>query len=172
MTYVKNKFENDILNEYTSPEFDQSKIESLIQKYTELRINECLLVPGFNDKLRSNNGHLYMKLLKESILNELNLDTPPALSDFKFAKKIERQKIDQEPRISVEGRYNFADLNNLNAIGYNNLEERAKDPSNNRDLAHDNIYDKLLAEFFLNKRGQVVASNELIQQLNEEARKF
>lgn len=116
-------------------------------------MTECMLIPGFADKIKSNNGHLYLKLLKESIAKELNLDHAPLLSELTFAKKIERQKITDEPRVSVEGRYNFTDLDNLNAIGYNKLSERAKNPEKNRDIAHDNIYDKLLAEFFLSKRG-------------------
>ena len=41
------------------------------------------------------------------------------------------------------------DINNLDAIGYNNLEQRYNDISKNRDLAHETFFDKLLADYFL-----------------------
>ena len=47
----------------------------------------------------------------------------------------------------------MSDLNNLNAIGYDKLLERAAIPEKNRDIAHSELLDKLLAEYFLQKRG-------------------
>ena len=55
----------------------------------------------------------------------------------------------------MESKYDLADVNNETAIGYNNLEKRAATDGNvleNRELAHDTVFDKLLAEYFLNKR--------------------
>lgn len=47
----------------------------------------------------------------------------------------------------------MADVNNTDAIGYNNLEARFADIENNRELAHESVFDKLLADYFLQKRG-------------------
>lgn len=30
-----------------------------------MRIKDCMLTPGFKDKLSTDNGHMYMKVLKE-----------------------------------------------------------------------------------------------------------
>ena len=56
-------------------------------------------------------------------------------------------------------------LNNEDAIGYNNLEERAADIENNRDIAHDNAFDKLLAEHFLHSRQDIKKGNDLHLEL-------
>ena len=55
--------------------------------------------------------------------------------------------------VVIQGKYNLNDLNNLEAIGYDNLEERAANPDKNRDIAHKDLTEKLLAEYFLQKRG-------------------
>ncbi len=36
--YTCNFYENQIMQEYTAPNFNQSKVEELVQKYTELRL--------------------------------------------------------------------------------------------------------------------------------------
>ncbi len=70
-------------------------------------------------------------------------------------------------------------------MGYDNLEERLLNtpnqkeqneldriltqtptPNSTRDLAHETAFDKLLADFFLNKRNQFKKSRELIDQLD------
>jgi hypothetical protein len=50
-------------------------------------------------------------------------------------------------------------LNNEDAIGFNNLEARAADLSRNKELAHDTMFDQMLAEYFLQKRGTIKKSN-------------
>lgn len=77
---------------------------------------------------------------------------------------IDLPNVDQ---IAVEGKYNMTEVNNTEAIGYNNLEERFANIEKNRDLAHDSVFDKLLADYFLQKRGQYVKSKELIEDLNK-----
>ena len=64
--YTKNYFENQILMLYSNPEFDRAKVEKTIQDYTDLRLKECLLNKEFEEKVRnSQNGHIYLKVLKE-----------------------------------------------------------------------------------------------------------
>jgi hypothetical protein len=46
-SFTKNLYENEIMRLYTAAEFDQAKVEEIIQKYTELRIRDCLLNEEF-----------------------------------------------------------------------------------------------------------------------------
>lgn len=65
-TYMKNYFENELLGLYSSPEFDTKAVEDLVQRYTELRLKDCMLNPQFAEKAKQgNNGHIYLKMLKE-----------------------------------------------------------------------------------------------------------
>ena len=38
-------------------------------------------------------------------------------------------------------KYNLGNLNNSEAIGYQNLEARAADLANNTDIAHESVFD-------------------------------
>lgn len=81
---VKDYFNNVILKEYSQAEFDQREVEQHVQKYSEMRINDCLLTPGFRDRLNSDNGHIYIKVLKEQIVDELKLTSEPKLQELSF----------------------------------------------------------------------------------------
>lgn len=134
--YTKNQYENEIMRLYASPEFEQEKIEKLIQKYTELRLKECMMNSEFNEKVKTgNNGHIYLKMLKENIADELSISAPAKASDFMFEKifKDERQKVD------VEGRYNTAAVSNIDSVGLDKLL--------NPDASAETL-DKLLGHYF------------------------
>lgn len=47
--------------------------------------------------------------------------------------------------------------------------ERAKSSTAEENLksAHENVFDKLLADYFLDKRGEYKESNKLLKQLSE-----
>ncbi len=49
-----------------------------------MRLKDCMLNKDFSKKLRSNNGHIYMKVLYEEIADELKLNEVPAIDEFKF----------------------------------------------------------------------------------------
>ena len=59
-------------------------------------------------------------------------------------------------------------INNANALGYDNMFERSKTNTaeENLKLAHENVFDKLLADYFLDKRGEYKESNKLLKQLS------
>ena len=59
-------------------------------------------------------------------------------------------------------------MNNEDAIGFQKLEERAADIENNKDIAHDSVFDQMLAEYFLQKRGDVRHGNKLINELEKQ----
>lgn len=58
-------------------------------------------------------------------------------------------------------RYNLHHLNNEKSIGYNDFEKRAENVDNLKDAAHDTVFDKMLADFFLQKRGDYKKGNKL-----------
>lgn len=141
---------------YASPEFEQGKIEELIQKYTSLRLKECLMNSEFNEKVKSgNNGHIYLKMLKEQIADELSISAPAKASDFMFEKIFK----DQRQMVDVEGRYNTAAVSNIENIGLDKLL--------NPDASAQTL-DKLLGHYFQQKRGAYAANNQLLDQLNQQ----
>jgi hypothetical protein len=91
--------------------------------------------------------------------------------------------------LEFESRYNMNRINDGNQMGYDKMEERlsiAKEKINEkdllsvdkdreeqaewikegRDLAHETVFDKLLADYYLSKRDQYTKSKELIHQLD------
>lgn len=56
------------------------------------------------------------------------------------------------------------DVNGLNSIGYDNLLERARAQTaeDQFNFAHDSVFDKLLTDYFLSKRGEHKESNKLL----------
>ena len=57
-----------------------------MQQYTDFRLRECMLNEEFADKAKSNNGHYYLKMLREQITEELNIANPAKPSDLAFDK--------------------------------------------------------------------------------------
>jgi hypothetical protein len=45
--------------------------------------------------------------------------------------------------------YNMQDINNTQAIGYDNLANRSKENGSQFEAAHENVFDKLLADYYL-----------------------
>jgi hypothetical protein len=119
-----------------------------------IRMKECLLNPHFAQGIRSVNGHIYQKALRERVLDELKLSEYINIEDINWQGIPKDEKDDlQIMRVYFpDQKYSLNSLNNLDAIGYNHLEERAADIANNRDIAHDSAFDKLLADFFLYQR--------------------
>lgn len=68
----------------------------------------------------------------------------------------------------LESPYNLQNVNNLDALGYDNLLERAKTTSaqQNFETAHETVFEKLLADYFLEKRGEYKESNKLLKDLS------
>lgn len=89
---------------YSAPEFDQKKLEEVITRYTELRLKDQLLNQEFVAKVKNcNNGHYYLKMLKEQITEELQIGSPAKASDF-AAYKLDK---DFGLQVDPEGRYNL-----------------------------------------------------------------
>lgn len=89
-----------------------------------------------------------MKVLRENIIDELKLTESATVEEFEW-KKTPDCDWEGEIKIDVESKYNLHHLNNEDAIGYRNLEDRAADIENNGNIAHDTVFDKMLADYFL-----------------------
>ena len=48
---LRDFFYNMLLKTYAEATFDQGKIEHLIKKYTEMRLNECIMKPDLKNKV-------------------------------------------------------------------------------------------------------------------------
>jgi len=102
-------------------------------------------------------------------MDELKLTESATIDEFEWSKTAEAERcgIDPELTFGVESKYNLHHLNNEDAIGYRNLEERAADIANNKNLAHETVFDKMLADYFLEKRGDYKRGNKLMKDLEE-----
>ena len=59
-------------------------------------------------------------------------------------------------------------LNNTEALGYDNLLERAGEgPKGNYEKAHESVFDKMMAEYFLQQRGNYKESNKMMDDLKQ-----
>lgn len=69
----------------------------------------------------------------------------------------------------VDAAYNLQGINNADALGYDNLLERgqASSPDENSNLAQSSALDKLMADYFLAKRGEYAETNSMLQGLTE-----
>lgn len=58
-------------------------------------------------------------------------------------------------------------VNNEFAVGFDNMIKRgeANTPGENFNAAHDSVFDKLLSDYFLSKRGEYKDSNNLVNEL-------
>ena len=67
----------------------------------------------------------------------------------------------------IESKYGLSNVNNLDAIGFDNLEERgsAMTFTENANLAQEHVLDKLMADYYLGKRREFKESNDLVKDL-------
>jgi hypothetical protein len=103
-----------------------------------------------------------MKTLRERIMDELKLDEGTNIAEFEYLSLYEDSNIKEH---DPESKYNLSHLNNDQAIGYRNLEERARNSSENKEIAHESVFDEMLADYFLQKRGEYKKGNKLMSDL-------
>lgn len=144
-------------------------MENLIEEYMNARIKDLMVKPAFAKALKTPNGHIYLKVLRERVLSELNFTDGVNPDEFDYSKTEEGNMMDHSDGklYHIQSLYNLNDLSNEKAIGFNSLEERAANISKNGDIAHENVFDKLLADFFLQKRSDIKKGNTLVKQLEE-----
>ena len=85
MTSHKNLYENKLLALMAAPEYSEENVSALIEEYTQLRLRGCMVNGEFAQRVKgSADGHLYMKVLRENIMKELNLTNEGVLSDLAY----------------------------------------------------------------------------------------
>lgn len=167
MTPTKNMYENKLLQKFLEVEVDDSQINQIIEEYTQLRIKSCLLNSDFAKQIKTENAHIFFKVLREKVIDELGLSKPPQITDMAHNTITDKANISLTH--DLESPYNLQNLNNQDALGYDNLINRAKAETaqENFELAHETVFEKLLADYFLGKRGEYKESNALLKNLNE-----
>jgi hypothetical protein len=76
MISTKNLYEHKILKEMIEVEMDEGEINRIIEEYTNIRLQGCLLNKKFAAALKQENASIYMKVLREQIVEELGLAAP------------------------------------------------------------------------------------------------
>lgn len=79
--------------------------------------------PGFKNKLESENGHIYLKVLKENIIDELKFNDDEKGDSLFF----DRSEYNEETKLLMYepySRYNMSHALNENAVGYEDIEKR------------------------------------------------
>ena len=78
MEQYKNYYENKLLEAMMKPGNSESAQSEIIDEYTGMRFKTCMLKADFAEKVReSDNGHLYLKVLREQVVDELGLTVEP-----------------------------------------------------------------------------------------------
>ncbi len=74
--------------------------------------------------MKTDNAHIFLKVLREQIIDELGLSKPPQIVDTAFNTITEKVNISK--LYDLEAPYNLQNVNNQDALGYDNLTSRAK----------------------------------------------
>merc|ERR1712127_475541 len=117
-------YEHRFLLQMLEPQINDNQLNSIIDEYSNMRLNMLMLNTRWNKAMKTDNAHIYLKFLREAIVKELNLDTPAEALDLEYANILDPKKMVQF--YNPENKYNMRDLNNEFAIGFNNLEARAE----------------------------------------------
>lgn len=80
-----------------------------------------------------------------------------------------RERSAEQIKLDVDAAYNMQDSNNTQALGFDNLKSRsgAIDDSRTFESSHESVFDKLLADYYLARRGENAESNKLMGQLTD-----
>ncbi len=115
----------------------------------------------------SDNGHVFMKVLQERVADELGLTTETEEQDLYFKEIYDRRQ--DALKFDLEASYNMQDINNTEAMGYDNLGKRSGGTSDSRtfESSHESVFDKMLADYYLSQRGDYAETNKTMQQLTQ-----
>ena len=51
-----------------------------------MRLQDCMLNKTFSEKIRSNDGHIYLKMLNEAVISELGLTEYPGTRELSYGR--------------------------------------------------------------------------------------
>ena len=85
-----------------------------------LRFKTCMLNESFAKKINDPaNGHVYLKALRERIVDELGLTREANSDDLQFKNFYNSGK--NMMKYDVESMYSMQDINNSESIGYDSI---------------------------------------------------
>lgn len=163
MEQYKNYYENQLLQalmQQGGEEVAQEAQSKIIEEYMSLRYKTCMLNGDFARQIStSDNGHLFMKVLRERIVDELGLTSEAKVEDMMFETMT--MKSANYIKYDIDAAYNMQEVNNTKAMGYDNLDKRDGTFAN----SHTQVFDKLLSDYYLSQRGDYAEANKVMEQL-------
>ena len=165
---MRNIFENKLLQEMINPDSNQEACEEIIGDYMKARLKQCMVNKSFANKVsQSQNGHYYMKVLRERVLEELKLTKRANFGDLSF--KTQWDLLPRNYLHDLEAAYNMDQITGTQSMGYDNISKTgaAETASEKFAASQQTVFDKLLADYFLGRRGEYAESNKVMQQLTE-----
>ena len=73
--------------------------------------------------MKNDNAHIFLKVLREQVVDELGLSKPPQITDAAYNTITDKDDISRF--YDLESPYNLQNINNQDALGYDNLLKRA-----------------------------------------------
>jgi hypothetical protein len=168
-TQYKNFTENLLLKEMMNPNSTDESVGKHVEDYMQQRLKMSMVNSGFSRKVKdTKNGHVYLKVLRERVLEELGLTKEAGYKDLSYVKS-EYELSPDNWKFNVESAYNAQDGNNTAALGFDNFIEAgaAETAAGKFDAAQKNAVDKLLADYYLGTRTEYAETNKLMRQLTD-----
>jgi hypothetical protein len=166
LEFFRTKFENDLLKIFTFEPKNKERIENLLNEWIDLRINDLKTKPEYKFLNDSQFKHVMLDGFKEKVVTELGLrDHIDNFREFEIFFPID--KSEDHYKSDIANKHN---LNHImeNALGYDRLSERLQSPKHSAKLAQGNYFERLLAEYFVDKRKDYKASKDMLEVLNRE----
>jgi len=168
-TQYKNFTENLLLKEMMNPNSTDESVGKHVEDYMQQRLKMSMVNSGFSRHVKdTKNGHVYLKVLRERVLEELGLTKEAGYKDLSYVKS-EYELSPDNWKFNVESAYNAQDGNNTAALGFDNFIEAgaAETAAGKFDAAQKNAVDKLLADYYLGTRTEYAETNKLMRQLTD-----
>lgn len=92
MTPTKNLYENKLLKQLMAAELDENEVNKVVDAYTEIRLKTCLLNSTFANQMKTENAHIFLKVLREQVASELNLTKPAESTEMAHNTIVDQMK--------------------------------------------------------------------------------
>ena len=166
LEFTRARIENDLIRAYTFGDSSKEEINKIITDWIDLRILDLKSKPEFKKLSDSEFKNIMIESFKENVVEEIGL------TKFTDNARSYDELIPVDKRNLHGYKNDIANKNNLNhimenAVGYDRILERLQAPENSAELAHENLAEKLLAEYYIDKRKDYKVSKELLEVLNK-----
>lgn len=167
LEFTRARIENELLKAYTFGDKSQTEINDLIHEWVDLRTLDLQSKPQYKYLSDSEFKNLMIEKFRGQVVEEIGL------TKFEGNTKKFTEMYEQDERDWGVYKNDLANKNSLNeimtdAVGYDRIIERLQDPANSGEIAHQNIAEKMLAEYYINKRKDFKASKEMLEALDKE----